>query len=548
MAFCENCGAKLTCGVRFCEECGAEVSVSAISEGIADMGILSHQGAADPFELALCLFQSSEWQRLWSAFADASVGSELGIIVTREKEILHQIGDVETGAFRKILLDYIAKATERNVRYAYCDLDGCTFHKGGGKAENVVASLRRIVEVARPKYLFILGNEDVIDVVRWENLAKDGDEVVESDLCYSTLDVNTPFGGQVYDFDEVMRVGRLPSRKGEGLESYSRYFKNAFQSIGTGQGVRPYGLSALEWEGMSNYEYNHISEDKVDVSPAVTTKDVGERIHDETNLLFFNLHGSNDAEFWYGQSGSSYPEAFAPNVLDGRDNLYFIGVEACYGARYLGGLDVGSSVMLMAMRNKCLAFLGASRIAFGAIKPEVFCPEGSCADVVIGDYIRCLVEGSSAGDAHIEGLRHLSAKHEGMNDSEIKTLAEFALYGDPAARMPTSKNTSGAHKCVKSSGVARGLFVPQPDVRRSVQMALAEVDSKIEALVDEFVMHNLLPEVLETGLDAVRQSVFKMTNTGLNQKRYSLDVGPISRIAKVYFDDNGKIHEALVSK
>ena len=307
-------------------------------------------------------------------------------------------------------------------------------------------------------------------------------------------------------------------------------------------GVRSYGLSALVWEDESNDEYKEISDEKVDVSPEVTKDDVGNRIEEDANLLFFNLHGSNDTRFWYGQEGCSYPEAFAPNVLDGRGLPFFLGVEACYGARYLGGLDPSNSILMMAMRNKCLAFLGSSKIAFGTSEPK-----GSCADIVIGDYIKYLAKGYSAGDAYVEGLRRLTANRDGMDDSDIKTLAEFALYGDPSARMGQNKDVGGMKKLFKGFGVTKGLSIPMPDIRRSIQMALAEVDAKIEAIIDDFAMRNLLPELMQSGLGSAKQSVFKM-NTGLNQKMYSLDAGPMRRVAKVYFDDKGKIHKALVSK
>lgn len=535
MAFCEECGAKLADGVKFCEECGAKVS--------DNVGL--HKDAAESeLDFVLPTFEDTEpidFLERWQKFAKGCDG-ELGLIITCEDKLLSQFDDGDHEMLACVLEDYIASAALRGVKYFYCNLDDCAFHNGKGDVESVVASLRKIVDTARPKYLFILGNEDVIDVARWENQARDGDAIVESDLCYSTLDVNTPWNGQKYNFDEIMRVGRLPSFDGEALASYSRYFKNAQQYIGTMSGARPYGLSALVWEDESNDEYKEVSDEKVDVSPEVTKDDVGNRIEEDANILFFNLHGSNDTRFWYGQEGCSYPEAFAPNVLDGRGLPFFLGVEACYGARYLGGLDPNNSILMMAMRNKCLAFLGSSKIAFGTSKPK-----GSCADIVIGDYIKYLAKGYSAGDAYVEGLGRLAANRDGMDDSDIKTLAEFALYGDPSARMGQNKDVGGMKKLCKGFGVTKGLSIPMPDIRRSVQMALAEVDAKVEAIIDDFAMRNLLPELMQSGLGSAKQSVFKM-NTGLNQKMYSLDAGPMRRVAKVYFDDKGKIHKALVSK
>ena len=539
MAFCEECGARLTEGVRFCEECGAKV-VDCVTEGEVGKDTFAHQESGSDF----AGFGDSrrDWLQQWEEFAQKADG-ELGVIITRESKLLSQLEGASHAMLGGVLSEYCASAAKRGVSYFYCNLDECAFHNGGGEVKSVVASLRKMVDVARPKYLFILGNEDVIDVARWENQARDGDAMVESDLCYSTLDLNTPWNGQGYNFDEVMRVGRLPSFQGETFTSYSRYFENAQKYIGTMAGVNPYGLSALVWEAESNDEYKEISDEVVDVSPEVTKNDVRERIEEDVNLLFFNLHGSNDTRFWYGQEGRNYPEAFAPKVLEDRARPYFIGVEACYGARYIGGLDETQSILMMALQNKCLAFLGSSKIAFGTCEPK-----GSCADIVIGDYIKYLAKGYSAGNAHVEGLKRLCACRDDMDDSDIKTLAEFALYGDPSARMGTNKDVGGIKKLFKGFSSQKGLSIPMPDVRRYVQMALVEVDTKIEAIIDEFAMRNLMPELKEIGLGNVRQSVFKMTNTGLNQKIYSLEADPIRRVAKVYFDDKGKICKALVSK
>lgn len=537
MAFCEQCGAELSAGVRFCEECGSPVDYDESSSSVLF-------GDDDsPSQFHLNLFNASDWKVRWEEAAESVGDCELGLIITRENALISQLEGAGADRFHKELCEYIAKAEDRGIKYYYCDFDACAFHDGDGTVESVVASLRKIVEVARPKYLFILGNEDVIDVARWENQTGDGDETVESDLCYSTLDVCTPWDGQQYNFDEVMRVGRLPSHDGETLYSYCRYFESAKRYIGTIDVVRSYGLSALVWEEESNDEYKEISRDKVDVSPEVTNDDVHSRICDDTNLLFFNLHGSDDTEFWYGQEDSSYPEAFSPTILENRERPYFLGVEACYGARYLDGLSDEESIMMTALRNNCLAFLGSSKIAFGTSRPK-----GSCADIVVGDYVKYLAKGFSAGDAYVEGLRRLDSDSDDMDDSDIKTLAEFALYGDPSATMGCNKRKCGNKGLFKSTRIAKGLPVPMPDVRRCVQMALAEVDAKIEAIVDDFVVRNLMPELRDLGLGAAKQSIFKMKNTGLNQKIYSLGSGTIRKVAKVYFDDNGRIRKALTSK
>jgi len=396
---------------------------------------------------------------------------------------------------------------------------------------------------ALPKYLFIIGNEDIIDVARWENRAEDTDGSVESDLCYATLDVNSPWDGQAYNFGEVLRVGRFPTCAGESIEEFKHYFNATPQCTERLGELTPYGLSALVWEDESNDEYRAISHKTVDVSPNVTKESVGHTIPVDANLMFFNLHGSNDTRYWYGQEGCSYPEAFSPEVISGRQHPYFVGVEACYGARYTHGLTPKSSIVMMALRSCCLAFLGSSKIAFGTSRPK-----GSCADIVIGNYIKYISKGKTAGDAHLEGLKELCRDRASMDDADVKTLAEFALYGDPSVSMRGGEKTLGIKSFFGKKATTKGIHIPMPNVRQAVEMALTEVDAKIEAVVDDFARDLIRTEFGTADLGSSKQAVYAMKATGLFQKVYRYEGQDVKRVAKVYFDRNGRVRKSLVSK
>ena len=533
MPFCEECGAKLALGVRFCEECGAPVA------GDGERGPIPAIPAGGAS--ALDVFSGDDWQAQWREFVNGARGLETGIVLTRQAALLSQV-DLDENGFLEILSDYIDNRRERGVAYAYLDLEA--FRGGcGASATAIVKALRDIFQVKKPKYLFILGNEDVAGVVRWENIADDGDPDVPADLCYATLDTNSPWNGQTYDFDETVRAGRLPTYPGESTADFSSYFKSAMQFSGRLGPVRAYGLSALAWEAESNDEYGAVSGGSVDVSPDVATDDVGSRIDPETNLLFFNLHGSDGDAFWYGQDAGDYPRAFSPDVLAGRDGGYVLGVEACYGAKFVGGLGPDDSILMTALQNGCLAFLGSTRIAYGTSEPD-----GCCADLVAGEFVKRLAEGQSAGDAHAAGLKRLLDKDH-PDDTDIKTLAEFALYGDPSVRMSADIAPMTSFRSAPlAEGGGIGLHVPIPDVRRAVTMALVRVNARIDGLIDDFVVRELLPDIGPVGIHSARQKTFRMRNSGLNQKIYSLKRGPVRIVAKVYFDDEGRVHKAVISK
>lgn len=545
MAFCEQCGAKLTAGTKFCEECGAAVEMpSGEKNGNCEALDATERGPS----ARNSTFKGEEWPSKWRAAAQDCGRNDLGLIITRENALLKQIGENAHADYDELIDGYITSAKRRGISYYYLDLDGCPFYRGDGDVESVVAALHKLVAIARPKYLMILGNEEIVKTAVWNNPAYDpegdSDRCVEGDFCYAVLDANSPAGGQSYDFDELLRVGRVCSCAGEGLVSFARYFENAARHAGRMGRVEAYGLSALVWQDESNAEFRTVSHKNVDVSPGVTKEMVAQRIPVEANLLFFNLHGSADTKYWYGQKGGSYPQAFEPDVLNGASASYFLGVEACYGARYLGGLPIDQSIVQTALRNGCLAFLGSSEIAYGSPHPK-----GTCADIVVGEYIRHIDAGCSAGDAFLRGLEQL-VKNAGtsMDDTDAKTFMEFSLYGDPSVSMRSSqKGVFG--KGFLGKGVSKGIRIPMPDVRRAVDLALAEVDAKIESLVDGYVAENVLSEIpAEDFFKSAAQQVFKVGQTGLNVKRYRYVEGAMSQIVKVYFDEKGGVTKAALSK
>lgn len=492
-------------GTRFCEECGAEVE-SGVEKNLDADG-------------------------------------EIGIILTRESHLLAQV-ECSAAELHDLIGHYIDSAERRGIHYRYYDLDARADYTGDGDAESVVAWLRNLRAGVIFKYVFILGNEKIVDVARWENGAGDTDKFVEGDFAYTTLTIDSPWSGYNYDFLNAARVGRLPTYKGESFRSFSSYFENAIQSVGVMDRIIPYGLSALVWEEESNYAFRPTSTRAVAVSPNVTTDRVKGYLGFESNLLYFNLHGSDQTRFWYGQNETSYPEAFEPSVLHGLNRPYAIGVEACYGARYLGGLEPQDSILLTALENRCISFLGSSRIAYGTSQPT-----GSCADLVVGTYIHGLAQGCSAGDAYVNGLCVLVESGE-LDDTAAKTLAEFSLYGDPSVHMRecTRSCRSQAERYNNAPAGGKGVsIVEMPDIRRAVGLALTEVNAKIEALVDEVVMREAFNGLDLTSDESISQSVYKVSS-GLYQKVYSRQESKFVKVVKAYFDDDGTVRKLLLSK
>lgn len=536
MPFCEQCGAKLSASVNFCEECGAMIETGFSKESIA-------VSCANKNASIESLFKNRDWKNDWRSAAQENLGCELGLIITRESALLDSISQETTPTveYNKMINNYLKAAKSWGTYYHYLNLDDLSNFDGQGCANSVVAALREVINVACPKYLLILGDYSIIDCIRWENMTGDGDGLVESDLCYATLDTRSPWDGLEYDFSKTMRVGRIPSIRNCGLEPFIKYFTSAQNHIGTFNEISAFGLTALEWEDESKYEFAKISTQSINTSPESTLDEISDILPKNTNLMYFNLHGSEETAYWYGQDSNYYPETFDPFTLSSYDSPFFLGVEACYGAKFHGD-NVYNSILLSALQNNCLSFLGSSKIAFGASAPE-----GSCADIVVGNYLKYLSKGYSAGDAHAEGLKSLTSNYELVEDTEIKTLAEFCLYGDPSAIMFPINRSSSKPKG-KSHNIVKGIHIPMPNIRNAITAALTKVDEKIEKNIDAFVIDRFFSGKKKIDFKLVEQKTFKMGKSKLNQKIYKYKNENMKNVIKVYFDNQGEIKKTLVSK
>ena len=228
MAFCEDCGAPLSGGVLFCENCGAKVT--------------ENKSAA---------------VRLGKAVI------EEGILYTNLPLLAESLQKTE-GEVTVILEKFIETAQNRGIGYQLCDASKSI--AGCGSVDQHIAIIKALVEKNQPKYLFIIGSSKIIPSIVWKNEASDfeSDADVSSDLPYSTLDTASPFDGQEYDFDNCLKVGRLPE-SGIDLE---KYFENLKAGCGKLEEVKTFALSAQVWQEESADIYKNISDRQVFTSPA----------------------------------------------------------------------------------------------------------------------------------------------------------------------------------------------------------------------------------------------------------------------------------------
>ena len=504
MNYCEDCGAPLSPGVLFCENCGAKIQENINSE---------------------------------NAFSKAAsnVNNERGLVYTNSNLLAAQTG-LSKDTVLSIINQFIADARGRGLQYELCDV--CENFKDAGKVEKHIEIISKIAAKANIDYLFIIGSSSVIPSAVWKNEACDyeSDRDVSGDLCYATLNLKSPFSGVKYDFSRTLKVGRLPNC------DFATYFENLKKGSGKIEETKSFGMSAKVWQAETCDIYSHICQtSSVVTSPECTKNSVAGLIPSDTNLFLFNLHGSNQTEYWYGQEEASYPEAIEPSTFAGIKNPYFLAVEACYGAFY-EGRSKDKSVLLSALSGMCISFLGSSRIAFGTPKAP-----GFCADVICDTWLQKLKAGQTAGKSLEDARKNLM---KDKSPEAIKTLAEFSLYGDPSARMKMCDSTAGAKtlKQVQGDSGSQGdekktaSLVDLPDIHIAVRREIAAVDNKIKESIEELVYRQFKE------LIGIKPVYYKTHGSDDMNAVFSGKNAIGAKIVNVHFTASGEVKGMLESK
>lgn len=497
MNFCEDCGAPLSPGVRFCENCGAKISdAPAFTSGKTD---------------------------------EFSENLEGGVLYTNLNLLSQNLGIPKEDILTAIN-NFITVRKADGISYELFDVSD-KISNNSSLQEHI--SLVHSAVSQGQRYLFILGDNEIIPTCVWDNMASDRehDSDVSSDLPFATLDSESPFYGKKFDFDNCLYVGRLPT-------AVIMNYLNNIASYTKPSSINSFAMSAMVWtmETMELYGQVRNASDNVhgpemETSPLFELGQEQSSIPSNTNLLLFNLHGSNQTEFWYGQEGSDYPEAMSHESLDHLTEPYFLAVEACYGARY-ENLSISQSILLSALNSKCLSFLGSSRIAFG--RPM---PEGCCADVVCSEHLVNLLKGMRAGEAFNLARKKLM---EDSGPDEIKTLAEFSLYGDPSLSIIQNMEKSIPNQ--KRRRVA-GLVGTLPDIRSAVKLELVNVDEKIADVAAKFIKTYPWMGGVEPKFYRNVASVSSDINAVFSKKN---ELGP--QIVSVTISKDGKIQKFMETK
>lgn len=348
-----------------------------------------------------------------------------------------------------------------------------------------------------PAYTALLGAQDVFPFQELDNPTGDPDLTIPSDLPYAC---DAPFGTKVESFVGPTRVvGRIPDIPGRGDFDYlKRVIENSINhKPGKPDGYRKYfSVSAWVWKKSTEESLHNMfgHNGQLQLSPPKTGTYTKTQLKPLTH--FYNCHGAPKDQRYFGQKGSSYPEAISSEDLVKRITPGTIAAaECCYGAemfdpRYDENAAGGNilSISNTYLGNDALAFVGSSTIAYGPAEGQ------GLADLITQYFIKEIMCGSSAGRAMLESRQEFLDKVGPQLDPyELKTLAQFYLLGDPSVQPVLSDADKSEVSKASIENNRIKLYSKGMGLKRTLTPATKVVDNKKSG--DQAKLKKVLKEV-----------------------------------------------------
>jgi hypothetical protein len=293
----------------------------------------------------------------------------------------------------------------------------------------------------------------------------DQDEFAFGDLPYAC---EAPYSQRPQDFTGPTRVvGRLPDLNGVAdLDYLIRIIEVAaqYKSLKAADYSSYLGISAEVWRGSTELSLTNLfgSAKDMQLAPDKGPKWESQLIQRRTH--FINCHGAQADSNFYGQRGNSYPKAHDASFFDRKIKQGTIAVaECCYGGElYNPNLSNGQpGICNTYLGNKAYGFFGATTIAYGPAEGN-----GS-ADLICQYFLSSVLKGASTGRAALEARQRFIESSPELDPVDLKTLAQFNLYGDPSlvpvAAPPTKVSTTRGAKATFEAAAAT-----RADVRRQL--------------------------------------------------------------------------------
>jgi len=338
-------------------------------------------------------------------------------------------------------------------------------------------AIARIYQAWHPAYLVLFGGPELLGTVNLTNPLwtgdpnDDPDQFIPSDLPYAC---DGPLTFSPTDYRAPTRVvGRIADLVGDSdptvlLLQLSLAAQGKSLSRTSPQPVL--AVSAKVWQVSTQMSIKALP----DVFGAVRTSppdgpswaraDTAPAVH------FVNCHGGEFDPNWYGQASPNnwnLPTAIGAAGLPGLvAHGTVVAVECCYGTSHWppSAAHGQASVAMTYLQQGAAGVFGASTVAYGPAASNNY------ADVLCRMFVAEVLGGASLGRAVLAARQQFVQSQSFLDPTDLKTLAQFNLLGDPAAVPFVAAALSGAK-------VRRSLMVSSPAATSEVLIRRGRFDA-----------------------------------------------------------------------
>ncbi|HEX4652704.1 MAG TPA: hypothetical protein VH227_00510 [Candidatus Udaeobacter sp.] len=296
------------------------------------------------------------------------------------------------------------------------------------------AAIDAVFTSIRPDYLMILGATDVIPHQDLLNPAYGGDDIDEyayGDIPYACEQAYSQRAEQFIGPTRV--VGRLPDVTAGTDPAYLIALLDTATKWTPRQRsdyAEYFAVSAAQWANSTTLSVQKLfgSDKDLNLSPTAgpkwSTAALSRRAH------FINCHGGPADPQFYGQKGKKYPVAHHAALVAGKIAEGTVAaVECCYGGELYDANLLTSKQQGMCntyLAGKTYGYFASSTIAYGPAEGN-----GS-ADLLCQYFLGRVLAGASLGRAGLEARQEFAQAGPDVDPFDIKTLAQFSLFGDPS--------------------------------------------------------------------------------------------------------------------
>lgn len=615
--YCPECGTRLEDDALFCPECGTKVMheeeavpVQQPQRPQQPTNVAPAAPANEPARTENTNRQPQQQQRPQQQpqeQPDTRPVFARGLILTNIASLSNRL-KIDEVALKGIINNYIEDLKNLGLSYRLIDASDYTYMHANlfGKHKHVSLTGRdpwyeyadltldqheweKKQGMPESEYLFIIGGSRDVPMPRVPNFLADEfdgkeDKTMDTDLLYAY-----PYGEKMekdllsqrlFRYDALFYVGRLPIADNGTIADLTGYLdRNVRLKCAVPEGYA-YCQCDPNWKKVTNVITSSLAKrgyfQAIDGLPEsalfdrhiLLTPVVGleDDIHPLFNpnaaYIFFNMHGGPDmgSYYFYGTPlGQRYPfdEGFSPRLISLSECPNILFTQACFGGRFVG-FPKEYSMVLTALSNMTMAYVGSSRTAIGGVDRG---GQLGQSDILAKSFTEHMLTGMSVGSAFFAARMDTFKHRPGALDYAL-TIAEFNLFGDPMIHfdVPDSKFITADVSKSAPLGENEVLNVPQSEVlmNKSAGAAPQSMLDQLRSAVDANIMkiHEVIAKQLYEQYNIpAREPLIVKRNTypdGHRELKYNYPLEAVSEEARSYAfvvaNENGEIQDVTLTK